>query len=196
MQYKKPGKYLSKPYVTLDNVQLKSSDYTFKYYEGEITDDTAEGVKELTSRDKLTLSDDETSKTITIVATGKGNYTGKAYGYYEVVKPADEKINLTKARIVAKDKNSKNKDVSVGKQEYTGYAITPAIRVQIKVGKVWQDVDENYYSVNYINNRNKGTATIIVNGNGDNATGSRKATFRITTMRMSLFERIFGMITG
>lgn len=28
LQYKNPGKYLSKPYVMFDNVLLKSSDYT------------------------------------------------------------------------------------------------------------------------------------------------------------------------
>ena len=44
MIYKKPGKYLPKPYVSVDVVQLKKSEYTVKYYEGEVTDVTAKGV--------------------------------------------------------------------------------------------------------------------------------------------------------
>jgi hypothetical protein len=190
--YGKPGKYLSKPFVSVDGVQLKISDYTFKYYEGEVTDVTADGVKELTAKDKLELTGDETEKTITIAVTAKNNYTGTAFGTYEVKKPAEGQINLSKAKIVAKAKNSKGKDAKVGKQEYTGEVIEPEIRVLVKQDKTWTEVDESKYEISYINNVMKGKATILVTGNGTDAVGSRTAKFSIKTMRMDLFKLIFG----
>ena len=192
MLYKKPGKYLSKPFVSVDGVQLKTSDYTFKYYEGEVTDVNADDVKELTSKDKLELKDGETEKTITIAVTAKNNYTGTAFGTYEVKKPATGQIDLSKAKIVAKAKNGKGKDVKVGKQEYTGYAIEPEIRVLVKQNKVWTEVDPEKYEVSYIGNINKGKATILITGDGTDAVGSKTAKFNITNMRMNLFKLIFG----
>nr|MCR4923374.1 InlB B-repeat-containing protein [Lachnospiraceae bacterium] len=190
MIYKKPGKYLSKPFVSLDGVQLKTSEYSFKFYEGEVEDVTADGVKELTSKDKLTLADDEDSKTITIAVTAKGNYTGTALGTYEVVRNKSEAIDLSKAKIVAKEKNKRYKDVRVSSQEYTGYAIEPEIRVMVKINRVWTDLDPELYGISYINNVNKGRAVILINGNGSETIGSKKANFTISNMRMSLFEVI------
>ena len=190
--YGKPGKYLSKPFVSVDGVQLKASDYTFKYYEGEVTDVTADGVKELTAKDKLELTGEETEKTITIAVTAKNNYTGTAFGTYEVKKPAEGQINLSKAKIVAKAKNSKGKDAKVGKQEYTGEVIEPEIRVLVKQGKTWTEVDESKYEISYINNVMKGKATILITGDGTDAVGSKTASFTITNMRMNLFKLIFG----
>ena len=189
--YKNPGKYLSKPFVSVGGVQLKTSDYTFKYYEGDIKDVTAEGVKELTSRDKLELAGGEDSKTVTIAVTARGNYTGTALGTYEVVRRGADSIDLTKAKIVAKDKNRNGKDVKVGRKEYTGYAIEPEIRVMVKVDKVWTDVDSSLYEVSYINNVNKGKAVILVNGDGTKTIGSKKAGFSITNMNMNLFKLLF-----
>ena len=183
MIYKKPGKYLSKPYVSLDGVQLKTSDYTYKYYIGE---------KEITSKTKLSLAEGENSKTVRIVVTGKGNYTNTtAEGTYEVVRRGAGSIDLTKAKIVAKDKKN-GKDVSVAKQEYTGYEIEPEIRVMVKVNKKWVDVDPADYTVSYINNVNKGTATILLTGDGEKVVGSKTARFSISTMRFDVFKLIFG----
>ena len=58
----------------------------------------------------------------------------------------------------------------------------------VKVNKVWTDVDPALYDVSYINNVNKGTATILVSGNGTDTMGSKSAKFSITKMRMSLFR--------
>lgn len=193
MIYKKPGKYLSATYVSVGGVQLKASEYTVKYYEGDVTDVTAEGVKELTSKDKLSLDEGETSKTVTVVVTAnEKNFTGTARGTYEVVKPVANAIDLSKAKIVAKNKNAKGKDVNVDKQEYTGEAIEPEIRVLVRQDKQWKEVDPSDYSVTYINNVNKGKAVILINGNGDDTVGSKTVKFSITTMKMSLFKLIFG----
>ncbi len=153
---------------------------------------TAEGIKELTAGDKLTFAADEDGKTITIAVTAKGNYSGTALGYYEVKKPSAELIDLSKAKIVAKAKSSKGKDVKVGKQEYTGLAIEPEIRVLVKSGKTWIEVDPEKYEISYINNVMKGKATILITGDGTDAVGSRTANFTITNMRMNLFKLIFG----
>ena len=109
-----------------------------------------------------------------------------------MVKPAAGKIDLSKAKIVAKAKNVKKKDVAVGKQEYTGYAIEPEIRVLVKQGRTWAEVDASKYEISYINNVMKGKATILITGNGTDAVGSKTAKFIITTMRMNLFKVIFG----
>lgn len=183
MIYKKPGKYLPKPYVSIDGVQLKTSDYTYKYYLGE---------EEITAKSKLSLAEGETSKTVRIVVTGKGNYTNTtAEGTYEVVRRGAGSIDLTKAKIVAKDKKN-GKDVSVAKQEYTGYEIEPEIRVMVKVNKKWVDVDPADYTVSYINNVNKGMATILLTGDGEKVVGSKTARFSISTMRFDVFKLIFG----
>ncbi|MBQ8945470.1 MAG: InlB B-repeat-containing protein [Lachnospiraceae bacterium] len=191
--YTKPGKYLSAPFVSIGGVQLKASEYTVKYYEGEVSDVTAVDVKELTSKDKISIDGTDTSKTITVVVTAKDiNYTGTATGTYEIVKPATGTIDISKAKIVAKAKSTKGKDVMVGKQEYNGMPVEPEIRVLVKSGKTWTEVDSNLYDVTYVNNVNKGKATILVSGNGDTCIGSRTARFTITSMRMSLFKLIFG----
>ncbi len=125
--------------------------------------------------------------------TGKGNYTETtAECTYEMVRRGAESIDLTKAKIVAKDKNKNGKDVAVAEQEYTGYEIKPEIRVIAKVNNKWVDVDPADYTVSYINNVNKGTATILVTGDGEKAIGSKTAGFSISTMRFELFKLIFG----
>ena len=154
---------------------------------------TAAGVKELTSRDKLTLGENEMSGTITVAVTAKGkNYEGTALGTYEVVKLTADTIDLSKARIVAAGKDARGRDVKPGKQEYTGGPIEPEVRVLVRQDKTWKEVDPSYYSVSCANNINKGNAVILVNGDGDNAIGSKSVNFTITTMRMSLFKLIFG----
>ncbi len=154
---------------------------------------TAEGIKELTAGDKLTFAADEDGKTITIAVTAKGNYSGTALGYYEVKKPSAELIDLSKAKIVAKAKNAKGKDVKVGKQAYRGEVIEPEIRVLVKKDKkTWTEVDPGTYEVSYINNVLKGKATMLITGNGEETIGSKTAKFKITNMRFELFKVIFG----
>ena len=85
----------------------------------------------------------------------------------------------------------KGKDVSVAKQEYNGYAIEPEIRVMVRMNKKWVDVDPADYTVSYINNVNKGTATILVSGNGNETIGSKTARFSINTMLFERFNLIF-----
>ena len=83
--------------------------------------------------------------------------------------------------------------MKVGKQEYTGEPITPEIRVLVKQGKTWIEVDpDKYEEPIYINNVFKGKATILITGNGEDTIGSRTASFSIGTMRFELFKMILG----
>ncbi len=82
--------------------------------------------------------------------------------------------------------------MNVVRQEYTGFEIKPEIRVMTKVNRKWVDVDPSFYSVSYINNRNKGSATILVTGDGKNTIGSKTSKFGVGTMRFELFRLILG----
>nr|MCR5356848.1 hypothetical protein [Lachnospiraceae bacterium] len=58
--------------------------------------------------------------------------------------------------------------------------------------KKWVEVDPSLYTVSYINNLNKGSATILVTGDGEKAIGSKTVKFSISAMRFELFRLIFG----
>lgn len=182
--YSKAGKYLSAPYVSIDGIQLTSKDYNVKYFDGE---------KEITSKTKVSLDSDVQSKKITVKITGKGNYqTQEITTTYQILKASATTIDLSKAKIVANAKNAKGKDVAVGKQEYSGAEIKPDIRVLFKIGKTWTEVPASTYSVTYINNIRKGTATIIITGDGTNSVGSLTTKFTIGSKSLGLFQWLFG----
>ncbi len=73
------------------------------------------------------------------------------------------------------------------KQEKTYYDIcrhlsffpVAAVCVLVKDGNEWKKLDPSDYTVTYLNNVKKGTATILVTGKGDKAAGSRTAKFKI-----------------
>nr|MCR4922464.1 hypothetical protein [Lachnospiraceae bacterium] len=180
MIYKKPGKYFSAPYVSLNNVLLKKTDYTVRYFD--------EAGKEIPAGTKITLADGVSEKEITIKITGRGNFAENENDVitttYQIKRLAASSVNMTKVKIVAKEKNEEGKDIAVGKQEYNGKALTPAIRVLIKEGRVWKELPGEAYEVTYINNVYKGNAVILVTGKGAGYVGCKTAKFTITSMRM------------
>lgn len=180
MIYKKPGKYYAVPYVSLDKVALTKKDYTVKYYD--------EDDKELNPRDTFTLPDGVNSRTITIRATGTGNYRGTAIvGSYNVIREINGAVDMSKVKIVAGEKGKGGKDVPVGPQEYTGREIIRLVRVLYKDGKEWKELPEHAYTVTYINNREIGKATILVTGDKISAYGSKTATFKIQSRNFKTF---------
>lgn len=184
MVYTKPGKYISAPMVSINGTLLSTKDYSVKYYDGDT---------ELDGKSKLTLDDNVMSKEITVKITGRGNYLEQEIiTTYHVLKMNASMTDLSKVRIVAKQKDSNGKDVAVGKKEYTGKGIRPAVRVLIKSEKTWMEVPSSYYSVNYVNNIKRGKATIIITGDGINTIGTKKATFTIGTNNLGLFRWLFG----
>jgi hypothetical protein len=131
--------------------------------------------------------------------TGKlnGNYAGDTTQYattsYQVWSAAD-KVDLSKARITFK--NGENK---LTKAEYTGNEVEPTVVVEVKNGKKWETVPQTVegsaelnYTVEYVNNVNKGKATVVVTGTGKYV-GSKTATFSIVAQKVknSLLSSLF-----
>jgi uncharacterized repeat protein (TIGR02543 family) len=178
--YKKAGIYKSAPYVTINGVALKSSDYTVTYY----LDEKLE--TEMKGKSTVSIPASDTSATVWVKIVGKGNYlsddaTAYAKASYQVRSQSGaDTVDLSKARITIKDGQKK-----LTKTEYTGKEIEPTVVVEVKNGKKWDIVPEisegsttANYTVTYVNNVNKGKATVVVTGAG-NYVGSKTATFSI-----------------
>lgn len=82
--------------------------------------------------------------------------------------------------------------------EYTGEEVYPD-RIAVKVGKnpetIWApdttgDWDSDGYSVRFINNVEKGKATVIVTGSGSNI-GSKTATYSIVSRNLKTIPEGF-----
>ncbi len=171
--YAKPGRYRSTPYVSIDGVVLKKSNYTVNYYIGESN-------VPLKANEKLTLSEEENEQAITVRVTGKGNYEGKTVsGTYRVTRAAADAVDLTKARIMSAEKNRTGNHIALPAVAYTGKECKPDITVLVKNGKKWVPLDPSSYTVTYLNNVEKGKATVLVTGKGGAAVGSRTAGFTI-----------------
>ncbi|MDE7268139.1 MAG: hypothetical protein K2N89_11805, partial [Lachnospiraceae bacterium] len=235
--YNKPAVYKSVPYVSVNGVEVKSSEYTVKYYtsgtkaaDGTITIDTD---TEMGSKNKIDLDNPEvrSSAPVYVEITGKGkNYadTMKLTASYYVrrmpqsTNEGTSALDLSKAKITvykdwSVDKNTDaatNKAMKSNKMEYTGVAIEPGVMIEIKNGRETttlypKDVEElrkgqnPKLTVSYVNNVNKGKATIVINGDGVNYVGGKTVTFSITTKNLkdtdilvNLFNDISRIIQG
>ncbi|MBR1770499.1 MAG: hypothetical protein IJ747_00545, partial [Lachnospiraceae bacterium] len=109
---------------------------------------------------------------------------------YKVVN-VDKTKDLSKAKIVDA-KTGK----ALGKQEYTGEEIKPEIKVMIGAAEVPEDT----YTFTYVNNVNKGKATIVITAVDDNAggyAGSKAQNFSIVSRNLKnvadLFKKWLGL---
>ncbi|MDE6699604.1 MAG: hypothetical protein K2K10_01090, partial [Acetatifactor sp.] len=182
--YTKAAAYKSAPFVLVNGVALKTSDYTVKYYLDEAK------TTEMKGKNKVTLGEGETSKTVYVEITGKKNYSGTVMTSFDVVSTT-EKTDISKAKITVKDSAGKKQS----KVEYTGEAVYP-YSIEIKVGKAtpillkydadtasWVTSDGSAtqdFDILVVNNIEKGKATIIVTGDGANV-GSKTATFNVVS---------------
>ena len=182
--YGKAGVYKSAPYVTLNGIALKSSDYSVKYY----TDAAMES--EMGSKNKISLLEGEKEATVYVKITGKGNYEGTLTATYKVVRK--EGTDLSKGRISFYEDEALTKKIT--KMEYTGEEVTPYVKVEVKEGKVWKVVPEDTYRVTYVNNVNKGKATVIVTGKGDSYVGSKTGTFSIVAWNIKNVKNLFAWL--
>lgn len=164
------GAYKSVPYVTVNGVLLKSSDYKVSYYKDPdrtqvIDGKSASGSVDLTEQD---------SQTVYVKIEGKGNYEGVLTAEYNVYKLAEGVIDLTKAKV---------NFVGGNKAVYTGESVGSDIEILYKEGRKWEKIEANdigtYITVTYINNVNKGKATVMINGSGGRYVGSKTAVFNI-----------------
>ena len=227
--YNKPGVYKSVPYVSVNGVEVKSSEYTVKYYtDGQVAADgtiTVNTDTEMGSKNRIEISDTDTNnfKPVYVEITGKGkNYTTgdtpltASYNVRKMPESANA-LDLSKAKVTvykgwSVDENTDaatNKAMKSNKMEYTGVAIEPGVMIEIKNGKETttlypKDVEKLLkgqnpeLTVQYVNNVNKGKATIVINGDGENYVGSKTVTFSITTKNLKdteILKNLFGDIS-
>lgn len=100
-----------------------------------------------------------------VTVTGKGNYIGTQSTTFKIVARSMSGVTIS----------------SVKAQTYSGNPITPSISVQ--EGKLGLTKGKDY-TLTYQNNKNAGTATILVTGKG-NYTGTVKTTFVISKRKIA-----------
>lgn len=176
--FTKAGKYLSAPYVSIDGIALGKKDY-------DVTYTTASGKDP--SKDKIEESDlTDGVLVVNMTVTGKGNYDASVpvSGSYRIVK-ADAAYDLSKAKVEIRNKSTQKKVTSFA---FTGEEITigEENELYVTIGKEKTQLKEGVdFTVTYVNNVNKGKATIILTGLGDESNesqkyyGSKTATFSI-----------------
>ncbi|MBD5520897.1 MAG: hypothetical protein HDR03_06670 [Lachnospiraceae bacterium] len=172
----KDGVYKSVPYVSIDGITLKKSDYTVAYY---------------TDSDLKTPMDAQhkvsAGATVYVKITGKGNYDSTASDYIKAEytvqdKPTNTIVDLSKASVTLNAK----------KVEYTGDAQIDNVKeISIKVNGAKKtipakDFADNGITVQYVNNKAKGKATIVISGDGTKYVGSKTTTFSITARKFKL----------
>lgn len=163
------GNIESKPVVKeADGTYLTNgTDYTVEYHKLD------ENGKPTEDNDTPTVN---TRMQVTV--TGKGNYEGSVSKEYRIVG-----TSISKATIVVKA------------QTYTGQAITLDANdfSKARIGKNNLKFGEDFEIVpgSYENNVNKGNATVIVRGIGENYGGEKKVTFRITSSGMRWWWNLF-----
>lgn len=104
------------------------------------------------------------NKLATVTITFKGRYKGTVTRTFTITKKPFTKVNLAYTSCT-----------------YTGKARTPSVSVYVGSKKI----SKSYYSVSYKNNKNAGTATVIINGKGKYANYSSKKTFKINPVKFT-----------
>ncbi len=164
----KAGKFMSKPVLTDRNgKKLRAgTDYekTFVYLD--------ENGTELKKADTVPAG-----SVVTVVITGKGNYTGTA---------------RTTFRIVSKGRNLSKASVKINRKiYYTGEKITLSkADITVKIGKT--ELSESDYEIvesSYVNNLKKGSARVTIRGKGEYG-GTRQVKFSILSQVMKWWEKL------
>lgn len=164
---------MSKPVVkAADGTYLTNgTDYTVKYQ------------KQVENGDLVDVTENDTTIPVNtcmwVTVEGQGNYTGSVTKDYRIVG-----TSISKATIVVKA------------QTYTGQAITLDANdfSKARIGKNNLTFGKDFEIVegSYEKNVNKGNATVIVRGIGENYGGEKKVTFRITSSGMRWWWNLFG----
>ena len=187
----KPGIYKSAPYVSINDVSLKSSDYTVIYW-----NDPACNANEIKGKENnITVAGEPVTVYVKIVAKGNnyetpsGTYATASYKVYP--KPSDSRYDLSKAKITLAFKDKEGNIVKRPEFIGDGIEVKPsAIKVQYKSGNKWKTVPAKDYTVEYVNNVYKGKATILIKANSTEYVGSKTTTFNIGAYNLSIL-RIF-----
>ena len=109
--------------------------------------------------------------TATVIIVGiNSNTNGYLYGYV-----GSKTANFNIVSYLAPTMMSQATITAIPAQTYTGYQICPKLTVMMNGTLLWEGTD---YTVQYVNNINVGTATVVVTGMGKYA-GAATATFQI-----------------
>ncbi|MBD5484781.1 MAG: hypothetical protein HDR18_04545 [Lachnospiraceae bacterium] len=114
-----------------------------------------------------------------VTVEGKGNYTGSVTKDYRIVG-----TSISKATIVVKAQTYTGKEITLDADDFSKARIG---KTPLKLGKDFEIVEGSYEK-----NVNKGNATVIVRGIGENYGGEKKVTFRITSAGMRWWWNLFG----
>lgn len=206
----KAAKYLQVPYVELNGELLAKNEYNVVY---KVKDADGNFTQEITKKDVLTApTDEEHPVEIQVVVTPKSANYKKAEGeeiaaeynvYYT------NKVDISKAKITLKSRidnkgNKTDNGKKVSKVYYTGSEIrfdpTDATRqadLVVTINKkdyVGEDVYK-YFNVEYVNNVNKGKATVIITAKekldddkDGTFTGSKAGTFTIAPVNLKIWK--------
>ncbi|MCH5248503.1 MAG: chitobiase/beta-hexosaminidase C-terminal domain-containing protein [Lachnospiraceae bacterium] len=183
----------SAPYVTINDVLVKSSEYEVTYSVGDNN-----GTYGANPKVNFKGADSETVY-VKIKAKGK-NYTTTAgnevTGEYTVWNKANTKaIDLSKAKVTFY--SDAGKKTKATKFEYDGGEIKPG-SVMVAIGK-GNDVKDyaDKCEIIYVNNVNKGKATVIIKPKEDSGLiGGKTATFSIVArnIKTSQFKEVFNSV--
>ncbi|MDE7251815.1 MAG: DUF285 domain-containing protein, partial [Acetatifactor sp.] len=200
--YNKKGIYKSSVYVInkATGVALKSSDYKVEYCIDQ------EMNKPMNKQNQVELGTDDAAYGIVYVkVTGKGNYAETTYatGAFKVYrKKSDTQPDISKAKISFKYKDGQKQS----KVEYTGEAVYPE-RIEIIISSTDTKIlkpDENgnwdsdaNFSVEFLNNVEKGKATVIIRAkDGSDYVGSKNAVFSVAPRNLGNLEDFWKNILG
>ena len=174
---KKAGKYMAKVIVKDENgnVLKANKDYNKRLTYQKVNSVSSSGYESLSSLNKKKDAPEAGTK-IKVTVTGRGNWTGSAYGYYYIIN-ADKDLSKTK--------------ISIKNQTYTGSEIlinsadqfsqlTDAKGTPLKFGTEEDDI----VIESITGNKNAGTATVVFAGTGDGVNGycgRKTVTFKIVS---------------
>ena len=159
------GVFKQKPVISVGGVKLSASDYNVTYY----VDDSYSKSAEMTSSNPIRIGS-EGYATVWVRIEGVGNYKDTvetSYNVYKKLNKGSSIIDLSKATVSIKNASTiafENKEIQ------------PEID-RVTVGG--RTIKSDYYTVSYAINVYKGTASVMVTGDGENVIGSKVATFAI-----------------
>ncbi len=179
----------STPYVTVNGVLVKASEYEVEYSVG-----SADAAP--TDKPKVTFGSNN-SVTVYVKIKAKANSNnyevaeaGKEItGSYTVWKKgSNNDKDLSKAKVTFHNQED-CKDKKVTKFEYNGGAVKP-VGINVNIGKdaanLYSKGTDSKVTVTYVNNVNKGKATVIIKpAEGSDLIGSKVVTFSIVSKNAS-----------
>lgn len=180
----KNGVYQSAPYVNINGVQVKASEYDVKYY----TDESMAPDTEMTKTHPLDVQNKAYATVYVKVSAkaGSKNYVTSpesqpVTGSYKVWVKNPNKLDLSTAKVLFYKNENDAKPVT--KLDYTGEAVVPG-KIAVTVGG--KPVPESDYTYTVINNTNKGKATVLIYARDEQgAIGGKAATFSVGSYNLS-----------